>query len=1085
LLSTAAALWGAVALLPAGSAAAEAVLFNRDIRPILSDACFRCHGPDAKAETGGLRLDLRERAVQRADSGRAAIVAGDPASSELVRRIQSDDPDARMPPPDSGKTLTPEQIELLTQWIAQGAEYQGHWAFSRVERPAVPARTALAPASTVQSAPATAPRPAAHSGGDETSLNPIDAFLQDRLRREGLTPAPQADLHTLLRRAALDLTGLPPTPAEVDAFLAELGPEEQSDPQRIDAAYERYVDRLFASPHYGERMAVQWLDFARYADSHGFQTDSSRDMSPWRDWVVDACNRNLPFDQFTVEQLAGDLLPDPSTPQLIATGLHRNHRLNGEGGIIADEWRIENVIDRVETTGLAWLGLTLNCCRCHDHKYDPISQREFYQLFAFFNQVDESGVIVGTPNRNGGNAPPVIDLPTPQHLTRIAELKVAIEERQRQVQALQARLPEFVAAWEADLRSQLAARSAPWQPLVPSSVQSTGGATLTRQPDGSWLASGPNPQHDVYVVEAPAVGERITALLLETLPDSSLPNQSVGRYPNGNYVLSDVRVTVRTPEIKTPENRAEPGVAKLSKVEADYNQKGWEVGLILDGNPGNGWAVDGPTRREPNRAAFVFAAPIATPAGSVVRIELVHAALSQHNIGRFRLSMSSLDPGLVSISGDAGPPPAILAILELPAESRTPEQTQRIDKHVREQTDSPLRAADQALAESRKALEAFERTIPTAMVMRERTQPRETRVLLRGEYDKPGEVVGAGLPAVLPPLPEGQPLNRLGLAAWIVSRDHPLTARVWVNRAWERFFGTGIVRTSENFGSQAEYPTHPQLLDWLAAEFMEPTQLPAVNGRPPHPWDMQALQKLIVLSAAYRQTAAVPAAVRDRDPENRLLTRGPRFRLDGEQVRDQALAASGLLATTIGGPSVRPYMPEGVWDETSRYGDLRGYKPGAGPDLYRRTMYTIWKRTAAPPSLLLFDAPTRETCVVRRSRTNTPLQALSLLNETTYVEAARALAGRMATAAAASPHERLAYGFRLAVVRPPSPAELQVLEDGWHADLERFQRQPEAARKLLSVGAHPVPPQLDPAELAAYTLAANVILNLDEFITRE
>lgn len=1022
------------------AAAEPRVSFNRDIRPILSDTCFQCHGPDAGKRQAGLRLDQAESATQPAASGQTALTPGHPETSELWRRITSASDDERMPPKSSGKTLTAAQIELLRRWIADGAPYEGHWAFLPPQRPAPP--------------------PTALPGW---SAHPIDRFLGARLEREGLTPSPPADRATLLRRVSLDLIGLPPTPAEVDAFLSDPAPD----------AYERVVDRLLSSPHYGERMALPWLDFARYADSNGYQVDSSRFMWPWRDWVIAAFNRNLPFDEFSIEQLAGDLLPNPTRDQIVATGFNRNHRLNGEGGIIGEEWRVETVIDRVETTGLTWLGLTLNCCRCHDHKYDPISQREFYQLFAFFNHVTESGTLEGeTKNTN-----PVLAVPSPEQEARLAQLEADVRAAQARVAAAAARLPELLAAWEPKFREELAGQTAAWKSLAPRSVTSRGGATLTRQEDGTYLASGVNPAHDVYEIVAPLPPGPCSGLLLECLPDPSLPNQSLGRYPNGNFVLTKVEVELTAPTLPAPVQ------AQLVKAAADYSQAGWDIKFVLGGNPAQGWAVDGPTKREPRRAMFLFDAALTAPADATLTVRLHHQAIAQHNIGRFRLSTTSLPAGVATLDGGRVPEAIQQALAVAPAE-RTPPQQQALTKFFRESVDNPVKQADLAAAAAVKQRDEFQKSIPNVMVMQDGA-PREAFVLLRGQYDRRGEKVAAGLPAVLPPLPEGAPLNRLGLARWIASPNHPLTARVWVNRTWEKFFGTGLVKTSENFGSQAEYPSHPELLDWLACEFVQPTASPSVAGQPARPWDMKAFQKLIVTSAAYRQSSRVTPALLERDPDNRLLARGPRFRLPGELVRDAALAASGLLVPKLGGPSVRPYMPDGVWDETSRYGDLRGYKHDVGEGLHRRTLYTIWKRTAAPPSMLLFDAPNREVCTVKRSRTNTPLQALALLNEVTYVEAARKLAERMLTAGGATVETRLTAGFRWTVCRPPTAQELDVLRAGLAEDLERFRAQPQAAAQLIAFGDAPRPDNLDATEWAAYVLAANVLLNLDEFVTRE
>jgi hypothetical protein len=1026
-------------------ASAWQVTFNRDVRPILSDACFQCHGPDEQQRKGGLRLDQSEGALQGGESG-PAIVPGRPADSLVWQRIISGDPDIHMPPPETGRTLTAKQQETLRQWIEQGAAWEGHWAFQPVRRP---------------------PLPATSSG----SSHPIDTMIRRRLEESGLNPAPEASRETIIRRVTLDLTGLPPTLEEVDAFLSDNSVQ----------AYERLVDRLLSSPRYGERMAQQWLDFARYADSNGFQVDSSRQMWAWRDWVINAFNRNHPFDQFTIDQLAGDMLPAPTQDQIIATGFNRNTRLNGEGGRIAEEWFAETVIDRVETAGLTWMGLTLNCCRCHDHKYDPISQREFYQLFAFFNSNDESGVLDsegGSPGR--GNSRPVHTVITPEHQRALDELAHETMLLETRLKELQQTAAERQPAWEAETLRKLASEEPTWRQLELSKASSVGGALLERQTDGSWLATGPNPAHDEYRLEGPVAAGTFSGVLLECLPDGRLPNQSLGRYSNGNFVLSGIHAEI------TASSLSKPVPIQFVRAVADYEQNGWPVSKVLDGQARDrrnqaGWAVDGPTRREICRAVFALAAPLEIPADAHLHITLRHDAINGHNIGRFKLFSSALPPATLAPSG-ASFPEAVRVVLQLPAATRSPEQQRLITTYFLENGDAAAAAARARLDAARKAAEDQKAQLPIVMVMKEMAKPREARILIRGQYDRPGDVVERGVPLAIAPFPADYPRDRLGFARWLVSPGHPLTARVWANRAWERFFGTGIVKTTENLGSQSDWPSHPELLDWLAAEFMQPTFVSTVSGQPTHAWDIKALDKLIVLSAAYRRSAKALTADYQADPENRLISRGPRFRLSAETLRDQALAASGLLVPDIGGPSVRPYMPEGVWDETSRYGDLRGYRPDEGSGLYRRSLYTIWKRTAAPPSMLLFDAPSREICTVKRSRTNTPLQALALLNETTWVEAARKLAERSLTSGPESDVARLEWAFRTVTARRPEPQELELLLRGLQEDLKRFQADPAAARQLISVGRASPPADIPPETLAAWTLTTTLLLNLDEVL---
>jgi len=1017
--------------------------FNRDIRPILSDGCFHCHGPDEKERKSGLRLDLESHAFKLAKSGFPAIVKGDPEESELIARIfLPDDDDDHMPPLDSGKSITKEQKEILRKWIAQGAEYQGHWAFITPERPEVPVHP--------------------------EAKHPVDAFLTTRLKAEGLSMKKEADKEALLRRASLDLTGLPPTLEEMDAFAKDGSP----------AAYEKALDHLLASPHFGERMALEWLDLARYADSNGFQSDGSRDMWLWREWLIGAYNSNLPFDQFTIEQLAGDMLPNATEDQIVATGFNRNHRLNGEGGRIVEEWFVETVIDRVETTGTTWLALTMTCARCHDHKYDPISQKEFYQFFAFFNSNEESGVLAAN-GKNGNNTMPFLKVASAEHKKREAELVAKLEEAKAKAEA--AEKAGLAAAFEKwiDEQRQALGKGKPkqaWIPLVNEKVTSKGGAIFARQPDGSWLPSGKNPIHDIYEIESSLEAGTFAGILLNCLPDARIPNKSLGRYSNGNFVLTRVEAEIRP-------SKGKPVPVKLTRRVADYSQKGWDISFVNNGNRKNGWAVNGPTRRKPIKAMFLADSLVKIPKGSSLVVRFIHETLNQHNMGRFSVSYSQ--EKVISLDGKPGLPPNLVALLRKQPESLQAAERKKLELYFKASGQNPATKGQKLVAQAKKDLDSFKNTMTSTMVMKERATPKDAFILNRGEYDQPTEKVERKLPAVLPPLPEGEPVNRLGLARWLVSGDHPLTARVWVNRTWERLFGVGIVKTSENFGSQAEWPVHPELLDWLAVEFAKPTQLPKVAGKPAQPWDMKGMIKFLMMSRAYRQSSSAPEELYRRDPDNRLLARGPRFRLTGELVRDQALAVSGLLIPKIGGPSTRPYMPVGVWSETNRYGNLKNYKADSGDGLYRRSMYTIWKRTAAPPSMLLFDAPNREICTPKRSRTNTPLQALALMNEVTYVEAARALAERIMKEGGDSVESRLVTGFRLVTARTPDADTLKVLKSGFERRKKEFEQEPERARALINQGTSKPDSSVDALELAAYSVTASILLNLDRVITKD
>ncbi len=949
---------------PCPACAGEAkVDFNREVRPVLSEYCFACHGPDQeqrKRVKTDLRLDTRAGLAAKLDDI-VPVVAGDPAHSAVYQRLCASDLDDRMPPEKTGKRPSAAQVATIKRWIEQGATWEQHWAF-------VPPARAAAPAVAEVGWP----------------VNDIDRFVLARLEREVLRHAVAATRATLLRRVSLDLTGLPPTPAEVESFAADASPQ----------AYERVVDRLLASPHYGERLAMAWLDGARYADSNGYQADHERAMWRWRDWVIDACNSNMPFDQFTVEQLAGDLLPSATDGQRIATGFNRNHRINTEGGIIPEEWLVETVIDRVDTTGQVWLGLTLGCARCHDHKYDPISQRDFYRLFAYYNRVPEPGmgkeVLAGTP--------PTMQAPTPEQRTRLATLVAAAVAAQRHA----------------------ATFASPWQALPISAAKAGKDTRLTKQKDGSVLATKPA-EHDTFTVQVTAPAGRLHALRIEALTDPGLPGMGPGTGGDGGFAISAISLAWAGPggEQAVPITVASlDGVAPASGKEGQASAA-WTLA--------KGGAA--------HQLVVTPVAPLDLPAGTTLTLTLGFAGKEARRLlGHFRLGFS--------------PSAAFVA---------PPDQV----------------AAEHELAAAEAARDAYDTALPTVMVMEDMPKPRPTWILQRGQYDKHGDAVEPGTPAAFAPLPPGAPANRLGLARWITDPGNPLTARVAVNRMWERLFGTGLVKSSDNFGAQGDLPSHPELLDWLAIEFVRLK------------WDMKAMVKIMVMSATYRQASVIDPAQAAADPENRLLAHGPRFRLQAETIRDQALAVAGLLTERVGGPSVRPYQPPGIWDELSNYGNLHNYQHATGPDLYQRSLYTIWKRTTPPPDMVLFDMPSREYCQVRRARTDTPLQALALLNDETFVEAARVLGGLMLGAGGTSSDTRLAYGFRRALARAPSDQELAILRAGFARRLARFRADPAAAQRLVAQGATPADPGQDPVELAAYATVASTILNLDETITKE
>jgi Protein of unknown function (DUF1553)/Protein of unknown function (DUF1549)/Planctomycete cytochrome C len=1027
---------GASAAEPAG-----VIDYNRKIRPILSNNCFRCHGPDAAERESGLRLDRRDDALAPAESGKRAIVPGKPESSRLVARILSSDPAEIMPPPETNKKLSAEEKELLRQWVAQGALYQEHWSFvvpKRLEPPAV--------------------------SDARWARNPIDRFILAYLEAEKLRPAPEADRGTLLRRVTLDLTGLPPTLQELDAFLADKSPQ----------AYETVVDRLLSSPHYGERMALDWLDASRFADTHGYHIDSGRDMTRWREWVIDAFQNNKPFDRFTIEQLAGDLLPNPTRDQLIASGFNRNHMINFEGGAIPEEYHTAYIVDRVNTTATVWLGLTIGCAQCHDHKYDPLSQRDFYGLFAYFHNVPENGL-----DGSKGNAAPMIKAPSPAQESEMARLETSIARLERKLTEPDDALDRAQTAWEEDVQSveRLGWTTIHQSKTGPATVVSAGGATVAPLDDDSFLFSGDNPAADTYTVTFDIGSPEIAAFRLEVLPDDSLPARGAGRSSNGNFVLTDVKV------FAAPAPDAKPELQPLKSASADYSQKDYPVAHAIDGDPKTGWAIF-PETGKPHTAVFQLEQPIrnkSAPARITLKLAC-ESQFGQHQPGRIRVSFTRSE----SPHGTTGlPEPVRLALASKP-EARTPAQKLELQKYFRTQVASATRESAAELARLRAEQNRLDTLVPTAMVMREMEQPRDTFLLIRGQYDKKGEKVTAAVPAALAPLPEGAPANRLGLARWLVARSNPLTARVTVNRYWQMFLGTGLVKTVEDFGSQGEPPSHPELLDWLAERFTTGT---SDGANSIGAWDVRALVRSIVTSATYRQSSVVSRALYERDPENRLLARGPRFRLQAEFIRDQALAAGGLLNRAIGGKSVSPYQPAGLWEELMSREDgknwtAQSYEQSHGADLYRRTMYTFWKRTCPPPTLSTFDAPDRETCTVRRARTNTPLQALVLLNDPTYVEAARKFAERILKEGGTTSAARLEFAFRTATSRRPAERERAVLARMLDTQLKKYAADPVAASKLLKVGESPHDETLDPAELAAWAAVAGAILNLDEVVTR-
>jgi hypothetical protein len=980
------------------SLAVEKPDYNFDVRPILSDNCFACHGPDRENQKGGLRLDLRDAATQPAKSGETAIVPGNPDASTLISRILSTDAEEVMPPPKSHKKLSKRQIEILRQWIASGADYQPHWAFippQQISPPHIPAQL--------------------------TTPNPIDAFIRHRLLSVGLSPSPEAPRHILLRRAALDLTGLPPSPAGVAAFNADQRPD----------AFERAVDRLLASPHFGERMAVDWLDAARFADSNGYQVDRDRELWPWRDWVIRAFNENMPFDQFTIEQLAGDLLPNSSLNQRIATGFHRNHMLNEEGGVLADEFLAEYTADRVETTAAVWLGQTFNCARCHDHKYDPFTQKDFYSLKAFFHNVPENGV--GQYGSNiRVNAPPFVRLPSPNLEAKLADLRAAAKAVADQI---------------ATLKTRAAADSVTWADRLIDKTVSWVTLGQTRDSKAEPHVVAPDKSTSLRVnVPVPLAQPPTTAFLVEL----SAPEQS------GTLDHLAVRLLHREKAGAKPTPLPLKGAATPESLPAAESAKaastapGARLPLVLKPNSTLRLAFEPESPLDPAKAGTVELEIIVTKPSAVINVTT---------------SASTADPELL-----VGP--EIVVAAKVPVKQRAPKDRQLLETAFlsRLPENKTLTLEAERL---RKQINDTELEIPTSLVMEEMKQPRATHVLLRGAYDRKGEQVTAATPTVLPPLPDDAPKNRLGLARWLVDPKNPLTARVTVNRLWQMLFGTGLVKSSEDFGAQGDLPSHPKLLDWLATDFMQ-------SG-----WNVKRLLRQIVTSATYRQSSVVTPESLDKDPENRLLSRAPRVRLAAEAIRDQALSASGLLVRTLGGPSVKPYHPAGLYEQVTAGNGYNKYIPGKGADLYRRTLYTYWKRSVPHPAMLVFDAPFRETCTLRRPRTNTPLQALNLMNDPTYVEAARFIGQRMLRDGGPTPALRITHAFNLLLAREPSATEQGLLVQSLERYLATFSADPAAAKALLDVGDTKPDPELNPIELAAYTTLANTLLNLDETITRQ
>ena len=972
--------------------------FTRDVRPILSDRCYTCHGPDANKRKTAMRLDDEKSAKTQLKSKRFAIVPGKPEESELYQRVVSTNAGLRMPPAYNGHAkLNDVETGILKQWIAEGAPFQLHWSLVPPQRDA---------------------------GAS------IDSLVRARIALDGIVPAVAADKRTLLRRATFDLTGLPPTPEELNAFVNDASLQ----------AYEKAVDRLLASPRYAERMAIRWLEAARYADTNGYQTDGARDMSRYRDWVIEAFAGNKRFDQFTIEQLAGDLLPNATLDQKIATGFHRNHRTTAEGGIVDEEWRVEYVADRAETTSTVWLGMTIGCARCHDHKYDPLKQKEFYQLFAFFNNNrDEKGFVY-----NFGNERPFLKAPTPPQEKEWLRRQTARDAALAGWNESRGEVAKAQAVWE----KQIARRDLDW--VSAEGLVFDGQLFGDTKFDGKRVveyddATAKFDHREPYTMSTWVKPQTRNGAIL-TRTEDYMEGPGYGLYVMDgklrfHYIFRWTDLGMRL------ETRQELKQGEWQHVAVTYDGGMYTEGVHLYIN---GVEVEKTVLFNSNLWPNNHKAPLRIGAGSGLGFEgeVKHPRIWNRAMRADEVAAVALEETLSGAARKA---------------ERSKAEQAKLDLAFREQhLPARLAALKRDWLGAEQALGEFEKKLPTVMVMDEGPK-RDAFVLLRGAYDAHGEEVDPQTPAVLHEFKKEWPRNRLGLAKWIVSRENPLTARVTVNRYWQMLFGVGLVKTVEDFGSQGELPIQRELLDWLAVEFMD-------NG-----WDVKGILKMMVMSETYRQSSHASAEALAKDPENRFLARGPRMRLSPEMIRDQALAVSGLLVEKQGGPSVKPYQPAGLWQELAG-GD--GYKRDTGEGLYRRSLYTYWRRTIAPPSMVGFDSPNRETCVVRETRTNTPLQALTLMNDETYLEASRKLAER-----ALQDADPLRSAFVRAIGRDPSARESEVLAKALRRFEARFAGDPEAAKKLLAVGdsksAYP-----DVAKLAAYASVASMILNLDEAVTK-
>jgi hypothetical protein len=1013
----------------ASASAADAPLpdhieFNRDVRPILSETCFKCHGFDKNHREGKRRLDTREGALADND-GVKAVVPGNLDESDVHVRIRSTDKDEMMPPPKSGKKINDRQRAILDRWIAQGAEYQPHWAYIVPKKLPVP------------------------EVDDKMFVkNPIDAFVLGRQHELGLQHAPEADRATLLRRLSLDLTGLPPSQSDVEAFAADKAPD----------AYEKRVDQLLASSSFGERLAVYWLDVVRYADSIGYHSDVPRNVWPYRDYVIRAFNENKPFDQFTVEQVAGDLLPGSTMWQKVASGFNRLNLTTEEGGAQARDYEARTVTDRVRAIGTVWLAQTTGCCQCHDHKFDPIKTRDFYRLGAFFADLREAAI---------GRREDGMLVSTPEEDAKLKQFDAQIAATRAKIAAPSQDLEAAEAAWER-VAWELAGSDGTWEPLVSGlKTESAKGSSFAVETDGAVrIGRAENSGVDTYTVRVKTKLDGITGFRLEALADAKLPESGPGRAGSGNFVLSEFSAG-----LEQPDGKVQP--VKLIHASATFEQSGFPAAAAIDGITGkadNGWAVLGETGQD-QAIYFELAETLASPGEKTLIFTLRQDGGGNRTLGKFRLAATT-EPGLVRAPAIKPVPKEIADVLKTPPLQRTDEQRNQVTQYFRRIT--PALARERVrMANLQEERATLEKDIPRCLVSDSMPEPRVVRVLPRGNWlDESGEIVTPGVPDFLPQPADadGRRLTRLDLARWLVSRDNPLTARVFVNRLWKLYFGIGLSKVLDDMGAQGEPPVNPALLDWLASEFMD-------SG-----WDIKHVTRLMVTSGAYRQSSQCSQELQQRDPYNRELARQSRFRLDAEFVRDNALAISGLLVRTVGGPSVHPYQPAGYWENLNF--PVREWQSSTDENQWRRGLYTWWQRSYMHPSLLAFDAPTREECTAERTRSNIPQQALALLNDPTFVEAARAFAARILHQGGKEAAGRLAWAYREALARAPRADEIETLSALLEKQRVLYTTDPSAAAELVKAGIAPSSTDLNVSELAAWTNVARVILNLHETITR-